>query len=727
MTPIRKIRIETFVPDADQLKEYAMAFREACPRWINYLGDHIYFTHEGFDEGAEELWEALEKARPSRLVPLLKKYEALPEKLYRFTDAATGASETAPLYTEVKQVSLEGRGAILAEAFHGGEVHLLDPAGRFISRFHHEYVPRFGLGQTYIIDCNSLYDSQVKGRRDDDANVEILGYAPGFVDRSFNFMTKKGTDYIVRLAWGDDGETRVKGTGNPMTLELPKNLGSYVLFEILKSDEFGNARQSQSISKYHVGLHWKDIRDFTIQYNTFPFIDDRDKWVKQAGDCDPEKIYQRIREQSSNREFLEKQCSHDPCSFQFMPEAIRSDKEWVERFCLEEPVNFLFASESLRNDPDFICALIRKPESYYPTIYAYLPEHLRKNLEVLKVMKECKRLFDLPDPEKTGYVKYEDIRTFVLNYRSRIHEVLDLFPNALRYAPFDMLNDREIVLKALSGDKELVAMLNPFFLDDPEIIAAASDKWFPSLKYASDRLKRDPLFIMMMLERCGENINHIPQGLRSDRKFVLAAAHAGSRILEYVPDHFRNDEEVMLKIISDSGFALEKASDRLRRDKAFNLKALQLGTYYTAVHPTLREDRDIVLKAMQVHPHEFERIPDRYKADREIVKTVVSTPGGYGKYIKLCPDEFKNDPELMRCSVADNPWNINLAGERLLGDRNFLEQIIHDHPQCFRHLPDGIKSDQTLATLAEKRKAELSANKPAEIPKPEKNKDDLPF
>jgi hypothetical protein len=130
---------------------------------------------------------------------------------------------------------------------------------------------------------------------------------------------------------------------------------------------------------------------------------------------------------------------------------------------------------------------------------------------------------------------------------------------------------------------------------------------------------------------------------------------------------------------------------------------------------------------MQVHPHEFERIPVRYKADREIVKTVVSTRGGYGKYIKDCPVEFRNDPELMKYSVADNPWNITLAGEQLLSDRDFLIQIIHDHPDCLRHLPAEMKSDAALSELAEKRKAELSDIRQPENPKPRSKDDDLPF
>jgi hypothetical protein len=77
--------------------------------------------------------------------------------------------------------------------------------------------------------------------------------------------------------------------------------------------------------------------------------------------------------------------------------------------------------------------------------------------------------------------------------------------------------------------------------------------------------------------------------------------------------------------------------------------------------------------------------------------------------------------------VADNPWNITLAGEQLLSDRDFLIQIIHDHPDCLRHLPAEMKSDAALSELAEKRKAELSDIRQPENPKPRSKDDDLPF
>jgi len=731
-------RIESFAPDEEQLKAYALAFREAHTRWSNYLGDPIFRSEEGFEEGAEDLREAMAKARPSRLVALLKKFETLPGKLYRVIENATGADEALPVYTGIRQISLEGKGAIIAEAFFGAEIHLLDTAGRILSRYHHEYAPSFGLGQLYLIDCNSLYDSQVKGRRDDPTAMEIAGYAPAHTERSITFWSRKGADYGVRHVGEEDPERMFKGTGGEMTVDALKNLGSYIIFEVLKRNKNGEPVHMDSRAAGYVGLEWKHIRDFTIQYNTFPFLNDRDQWVLTAHVMSAEDRRKTFTEKWQDRAFIQTHLERDPFTFQFMPPEIRGDKEWVEAFCQKQPLNYLFVEETLRKDRQLAIELISKAEEYRDSIYPYMPESMRKDLDILIVMKQAGRLFHLPDPGSVGYAKFDDIRNFVGYYRSRIDEVLELFPNALRYAPESMLADRQLVLRALPADSRLLESLPEHLQDDPDIIAAANNKYYPSLKYASVRLRKDPVFVLRMIEKCGQNIRYAPDKMKADRNVVLAAAHSGSQILDHVPEKFRDDEDIMLRMVKENGFALDKASDRLRRDKEFNLKAIGVGAYYRHnIHPSLLDDRDIVLKAMQRHPHEFEHIPERFKADREIVLTVVSRKGGYGNYIRHCPMELRDDPELIKAAVRDSEWNIRHASPRLLADRYFLAEILYDHPGAIRNLPDDMQFDPGLRELADRRRAELKAmsasGMPSETPPPpdpeteNDEQDELPF
>jgi hypothetical protein len=429
--------------------------------------------------------------------------------------------------------------------------------------------------------------------------------------------------------------------------------------------------------------------------------------------------------------FIRQQLNDDPFSFQFMPTEIRRNKKWAKAFCLKEPVNFLSVASSLQKNKSFAIELISEADKYDDTIYPYLPETLRKDLDILLAMKHTERLFHLPDSKEVGESKFNDIRDFVIKHQSKIDNVLKLFPNALQYAPEQLLNNRELILKTLPNDESLVTILSDSLRDDAEVIIAASGKYFTSLKYASKRLREDPNFVKKIIILNGENICFAAEWMRADKEFVLAAARSGARsnMLKYVAEHFSDDEEIMIELVKKNPYCLEKASERLRLDKAFNLKAIDNGAYYRHnIHKTLLGDRDIVLKAMQKHPNEFEHIPEIFKNDREIVLTVISKKGGYGNYIKDCSLEMRDDPEIIKAAVADNDWNIKHASPRLLADRYFLAEIIYDNPKSLNKMPENMQNDPGLRELARRRNEEIGNKKPEnKIKKNQDENDDLPF
>jgi hypothetical protein len=727
------IKIELFTPDKEQLNCYALAFKEAIPKWRNYLGESIYISSNHWEEDGEELQKKISKANLSNCLKLLKKYEALPEKLVRITEITSGNSESLPIYTGIQQISLEGACAILAEAFFGAEVHLLDAAGRILSIHDREYVPQLGKGELHLIDCNDLYDSQVKGRRPDPTFVEITGYAPEEISRSFTFQSKIGKEYKVE--YKGETEQTIKGTGDSITVSDLKNIGTYLLVAKADKDDgsaFLDFPNSWVVKLRHsVGKAWKDIRDFTIQYNTFPFLRNRDQWMLNSEIKSVEEFCKIISHRCKDNLFIRQQLNDDPFSFQFMPTEIRRNKKWAKAFCLKEPVNFLSVASSLQKNKSFAIELISEADKYDDTIYPYLPETLRKDLDILLAMKHTERLFHLPDSKEVGESKFNDIRDFVIKHQSKIDNVLKLFPNALQYAPEQLLNNRELILKTLPNDESLVTILSDSLRDDAEVIIAASGKYFTSLKYASKRLREDPNFVKKIIILNGENICFAAEWMRADKEFVLAAARSGARsnMLKYVAEHFSDDEEIMIELVKKNPYCLEKASERLRLDKAFNLKAIDNGAYYRHnIHKTLLGDRDIVLKAMQKHPNEFEHIPEIFKNDREIVLTVISKKGGYGNYIKDCSLEMRDDPEIIKAAVADNDWNIKHASPRLLADRYFLAEIIYDNPKSLNKMPENMQNDPGLRELARRRNEEIGNKKPEnKIKKNQDENDDLPF
>jgi hypothetical protein len=706
-------------PTSDELNEFAKRFRDCCDDWSNYLGDPIYINAEGMEEDAESLREELSAAGEEDLVDILRTYGLLPGELVFVCHPGTGQSQCIPVYTGIREVSLEGGGSVLAEAYHGAEVHLLDAEGSLILMAPGNAAPGLGLGETLLTDCNDDYDQLVKGRPYNPSHVEIMGYALAdrMVDKRFD--TEPGVVYIVADGPYGSRRTIIQGTGSPHILKGPLRLGMH---HVGCRKPVDGRKRLVDLFSFHVGRKWEDLEDFTIQYNTFPFLRGRDDWMKASGGDTPEKMTERHLRNFESEDYVDQVCQRWPNEFQFMPPAIRSDPRWVGRFSTSNPSNFLHADESLRNDRGFIIGLMKEEGGPGTAIYPYIPRRLRRDLDVLMVLHAAQDLFHLPEPGEVGGSKRYDIESFVAENAGRISEILEVFPNAMQYATPALLADKSLVLEALRKDCRLVAFLPSELLDDEEVILQANDLSNPSLRFASERLRRDPGFVRRMIDINGQNIAYADEWMQRDRSFVMEAAHAGSSILKHVPERFKDDEEVMLRVIGDNPFSMRDASDRLRADKDFVLRAIDGGLYYDCVEGPLRSDRDIVLHLAQRRPYDFDKFPEAFRDDREIALAAVSADG-YGHYLKHCSERLRDDPEFVLAALTHAPGPLQYASERLRRDRDFLLQAVESRPDCLGGILDMPDVDAAFRDELTR----VAAEEQARRGQPSPDSDDLPL
>ncbi|MFM1961495.1 MAG: hypothetical protein RLZZ172_340 [Bacteroidota bacterium] len=434
------IKLEEYIPNDEELKIYAQFFKEAFPKWFNFEGASIFMDINGKSVDAEEIIANIKKSTPIQLLSILKKYKALPKKLYRITENSTRNSENLPIYTGIREISLDNECSILAEAFFGIELHLLNAAGGLISSYDYKCAPELGVGQ--IIRKN--LDDSIDQAYDDDvpdtywSNEAIIDYSKNNLRKSYSFPSQKGEIYYVNKEF--QTTEVIHATGDFVNLSSIHSLGWHQISNV-SPDELPSGNENEKFFHFHVGLEWKEISDFTIQYNTFPFLNGRDNWILQHPILNKEEIYKLFYNKCKDDLFILDQLKNDPCSFQFMPTEILSDIFWVEKFCLIEPVNFLFVDNILRNNITFVTDLIGKTDRNKNTIYPYLPEQLRKNLDILMVMKKLCRLFDLPDKNDIGSSKIDDIRSFILDNKSSLKKIIEIFPNVIQYIPNEIYLD----------------------------------------------------------------------------------------------------------------------------------------------------------------------------------------------------------------------------------------------------------------------------------------------
>ncbi len=425
------LKVKSFIPNDLQLISFAKSFIEVYSNWKDYDGDPFFINKDGIVKSGLELHNAIAKSDSMNLLSIFDRFNLLPDKLYSLTDISSNNSFSLPIYTDIIQISLEGNGSVIAEAFFGAEIHLLDANGTILSRYYdRDYTPSLGLDQQLLIDYNSQNNSFFY----DDNFVEIVKYNPECLNRSFTFNSIKGNKYFIKNS-NSEIEQKILGTGSIQEVNNLKFIGKYDLGRKAKKNELDYFPGSFIVFKSHfVGQEWNCIKDFTIQYNTFPFLDDRDKWIINSNMFSREDLYKQHNINLKDIKLIKNILNTDPYIFQFLPLEIRSDMLWVEKFSIEAPVNFLFADVICRNNLDFVIGLLMKCDKHR-TIYPYLPENLRKNLLVLKVLKQKGMLFSLPDIDEIGILKCEDIKDFVNANQDHIDDVLKLFPNALQFAP----------------------------------------------------------------------------------------------------------------------------------------------------------------------------------------------------------------------------------------------------------------------------------------------------
>lgn len=115
--------------------------------------------------------------------------------------------------------------------------------------------------------------------------------------------------------------------------------------------------------------------------------------------------------------------------------------------------------------------------------------------------------------------KIEDVELNANNKEFMLKALEDGAPWALAYASDKLLEDKDLILKAVKKDGQILYYASKELRDDKEVVLAAVTNKGLILKYASKRL-------------------------RGDKEIGLAAIRQDKRAEMYLTDDLRNDEEI---------------------------------------------------------------------------------------------------------------------------------------------------------------------------------------
>lgn len=262
---------------------------------------------------------------------------------------------------------------------------------------------------------------------------------------------------------------------------------------------------------------------------------------------------------------------------------------------------FTKISKRLRDNPKLMLKALRINHS----IYCSLPVKVKIDRDIL---------LEIAENDPTQFMHIRDIRK---KYRNEIFSdkelaliVANTGPYALEYFSDEVLNDQDVLQIA-------------FCLDNPTDMKKRLLEYTWGFKYINPKYWIDDRELLEnALKIDGSIYFSLPDEHREDKKLALMAIRNCPNALKYCPLTLRDDEDVVKAALQEEAdYILEFASERLK------------------------DNYDIVLRAVKANPLNLAHASERLRDNREIVLQAVK---GYGGMLEDASERLQRDDELIR-------------------------------------------------------------------------------
>ena len=686
----------------EEIQVYAKLLLAKCNQWANYAGPLIRTDNDCYElEFGEEILNKINSLSPKKLIKGLRDLGLIPKLIYHIEDESNGISNSLPIYTAINTVNVEEGGSVLAEAFFGNEIHLLNGTGQILYVETYNWID-IGCGNLMIIRINDDYDTQVKGRQPHNA-YEIINYANSIIgDRRVEFVTEKNSKYRI---YGSNGniDRMIIGDGNVCEFKnLP--LGRYMVNKVSETKSFLNLRDERILNR-SIGEFEFESDDFTFNYFIFPSV----------------KLY--IEKYMGILEIINSSTNIKDAALSKLLSSPKADFDNLFDFSIYPYLPF-----TLRIDLDIILALfIRTMYAEYETRINYdflerielsisgihqLRELINKEFKFPEQIRQCFKIdltyLNSSINDEISPKRIAAIQSFIMENKDRIKEVLFLFPNILPYAGPEILNNREMVMFGLKADHYLINYLPEKYKDDPEIILLAA-KNNEALKLASDRLKNDYQFVKKMISLNGEHITHAGN-FKFKRDLVKLALNDLKKV-HLIPEilaYYTTDKEIAKLYIKSNPYRIEDIADELLQNKSFIIDLIEDGyihyshLFYAGKKEILSEymhDKELVKKMLHNNPKDFEKLPDYFKSD-PIILTPLIAKKGYGSYIKFGDEKFKNDKKNFMLAVSNNSYVLEYGNVEQKNNTEIVLAALRNDGTALKYASEEIKNNKEIVSAA---------------------------
>ncbi|MGZ6298419.1 MAG: DUF4116 domain-containing protein, partial [Parachlamydiaceae bacterium] len=276
---------------------------------------------------------------------------------------------------------------------------------------------------------------------------------------------------------------------------------------------------------------------------------------------------------------------------------------------------------------------------------------------------------------------------------------------AFQYAAQELKSDRDIVFTAVKRSGLALQYAAEELKNDKEIVLIAVKENELAFEYASEKLKSDREFVLAAIQQNGRALEYAAEELKSDQKFMLAAVQWHGYALQYASETLKNDRKIVLAAVRQNGKAFQYAAKQLKNDREFILIAIKQSCeafQYASVE--LKSDKEFMLAAMNQESNVLQYTSEELKSDRDIVLAGVQKNG---LALQYAIEEFKSDRKIVLAAVQKNRLALEYAAEEVKSDRDIVLAAVQKNGLALESASKGLKSDKEfmLAAMQENRYA----------------------
>lgn len=447
-----------------------------------------------------------------------------------------------------------------------------------------------------------------------------------------------------------------------------------IIDQIIKSDYRGEYLHYLPLEVWEDPLRIEQVRKSSPYNLNFLPISIRDNGPVM------EKFYPTMKDYLSfcserlkeDREYVRNALANDFNNLEFASNELKDDEDLITPFLTKTPSwGFIHASERLKSKKP----LALKAITYNTRIFKFLPEHLRKDEEIVTIA------------------------------------VTDYFSN-IQYADYKFRNDKDFVLNALkTADRGgyILWHISRDLRADRDIVDRAITMNGNEIRFAHPKFLKDKKMVLKAIERGGALLNILDEEMLKDADILAKLVsndqiENGSNYVQFYEDPIISKA----RITSIIGCLYNEINYNFMIDRAFIDKAFRSDTsFYKYLPLSLRSEKDIILMALQVSNEDILNYIPLSSLDEEIIEQICQKGFGSilrilpeikfkrsyllkllsanGKALKYLSDEAKKDKELVSAAVESNGMMLKLADAKLKGDMDLIKKAYQENSDSIRY------------------------------------------